>query len=274
MFPKKSKTVGKKREPLKQVKQILDKKNVKETKKIWPLFGQKERYNYLFKKELSNRPLAFLKKRFVKKKPKIIFLGAGKGNYISLFKKELIKNKINPVIDVFSLTETLSQEAKKEVNKDYSRRIPFEHLNSKLSQSIKLLQEEFKHKYDLIISPMGVGFHTMYPANALFTSAMMLKIGGRAFIEVDNLRTADVKHDLIVDNFLSSLKESNISSELKSYIYTQKQIDNIVTIFMRFVNAYNAKAGTNLRFSVNKQNYVDKSKFAITTTFFEIERIT
>jgi hypothetical protein len=137
---------------------------------VWGHNGSKNRFKSIFFKNLERKPISFLQK-LGKENPTVMFLGSGKGGTITEFLKYTSKLKINPVVDVFALTKNLSLEASSKIRQDYSSQVPFEQLNVKNSK-----HKHFKEQYDLIIGAMNVGFHTKYPVNALFTSALMLKV--------------------------------------------------------------------------------------------------
>jgi len=269
----KLKKVGRKREVTSFVESILKRK-----KEIWPsdLFRDQvkpnEYYNQIFKVYLKNKPIAYLKKRFsnTKKQPQIMFLGAGKGNYISLFNEALKESQIKANIDVFSLTKNLDNNIKKIVQKDYSANIPFEELNRAITNKlVKTLQTELLFKCDVIVSPLGVAFHTYYPINAIFTSALMLKKGGTSYLQVNDKSTLydlffnkqyNINKDPVMKHekqkMLNSLAEIGVSEEqykrnIRHVPYYQKQIDNVEQIFQRFVNAYNKNNNTDLRYTIN-----------------------
>ena len=105
-------------------------------KEIWPAFGQEYRYSHIFIKKFSEKPFLHLKK-IKKEKPKIMVLGAGLGVDLIEFKKALNLIKINPTIDVLSLTKSLSPRAKKIVNKDYSQNKAIETIDFKKETKFK-----------------------------------------------------------------------------------------------------------------------------------------
>jgi hypothetical protein len=152
-------------------------------KEKWPAFGQDYRYKYIFYNKFKQKPLLHLKKINLKE-PKVIILGAGQGNDLKLFKEDLSKFKINPIIDVFSLTKSLSPEIKKKiVNKDFSRNKAFESIEA--IKDRKLINQ-IKGKYDLVVAPLSVGVYTDHiPYNLLLTSLLLNK-NGKAYIEVNN----------------------------------------------------------------------------------------
>ncbi len=284
------KPFGQKRKPLKAISNILVKR-----KESWSSEGPKEKFEYVFKKVLKNKPLLFLEKNFSnkKQKPNIMFLGAGKGNYIPLFKQFLTNKKINPNIDVFSLTKNLSKTAQKDVRKDLSSNLAFEELNTKLldidkhkqlsqkqqvttaTTTPKTLQKHMFNNYNLVMAPLSVGYHTKHPANAVFTIAMMLKKGGRAYVEVDDLKTFynTIKKQIP----FSDIKGLGNIQDIKELLYNQKQIDNMPSILSKFVSSYNKTNKTSYRFNIKKHVFIEKDRFyglpEYSSTFFEIERI-
>jgi hypothetical protein len=246
------KPFGKKRSAIKNCKDkiIL-------SKEFWPCNGQKERFKEIFFKNLKKKPFNFLIK-LGKEKPNVMFLGAGKGDTILEFLKHTSKFKIKPIVDVFSLTKGLSKNVLTKVRKDYSTNIAFEELNIKNSK-YKFLE----NKYDLIVGAMSVGYHTKYPTNAIFTSALMLKKGGKAYVEIDDLKSF---LQLNKNEFWKFLKYSTINKE---EIYSQKQILVLEKIFNRMVNVYNPK----LEFTFNFINYKNKMFNNVESVFVEIERL-
>ena len=227
------------------------------SKESWPCNGQKERFKEIFFLNLYKKPLDFLQK-LKKQNPNVMFLGSGRGGTISEFLKYTSKFKIKPLVDTFSLTKNLSKSVLSKVRKDYSANIGFEELNTKNSK-YKFLE----NKYDLIVGAMSVGYHTKYPANALFTSALMLKKGGKAYIEIDDLKQF---LQLNKTQFIKFLKNSNLNKE---EIYSQKQILFLEKVFNRMVNSYDPK----LEFSFNFIKYKNKMFSSVDSVFVEIERI-
>jgi hypothetical protein len=271
-----AKKPGKKRQILKNVSDSLKKKS----ENVWASRGPKEKYIEIFNVVLKNKPMSFLVKRFSnkKQKPNIMFLGPAKGNYIPAFKKRLKNYKIEPNIDVFALTKNLSLSAKKIVRKDYSSNMPFEELNTIANNlKIKLLQKELLHTYDLIMAPLSVGFHTIYPANALFTSALLLSKKGRAYVEVEDYKQFFEKtYKTEFYSFFKvdkSLKQTEKIKDINNMMYSQKQVDNMQKIFNRFVFVYNKKNKTKLKFALNKIIHIEKENYFGSSVFFEIERI-
>ncbi len=247
------KKVGRERETTETVSRVL--RNKVES---WGSYGHKEKYFLLFKTILQNKPISFLEKRFSNTniKPQVMFLGPGKGGYIPVFNSVLYSKKITPEIDVFALTRNLSEEAKRIVRKDFSSndtKIPFERLNTKTrTKKVKELQEAFLHKYDLIMAPLSVGFHTLYPANALFTTALMLKKRGKAYVQIS---------DQFAQQYLFTR-----SPPMKKHF---EMLNNLPQIFQRFVEAHNKRNNTKLKYTLKK---IENSKDIKKSIFFEITR--
>lgn len=245
------KKFGRERETTEQVSKVL--KNKFES---WGSFGNREKFYSLFITVLEYKPLTFLKERFVnsKTKPQIMFLGPGRGGYIPIFKSALKSKNIIPEIDVFALKKSISENVKKEIKTDFSSKIPFEKLNTKTSnKNVKKLQEAFLHKYDLIMAPLSVGFHTLYPANALFTTALMLKTGGKAYIQVS-------------PQFSQQYLFTGSPSNKKNF----EVLKNMDVVFQRFVDSYNKQNNNNLKYTLNRITKTIDNKNII---YFEIERI-
>ena len=230
------KKFGKKREPFDYVsKHIIDRNDV------WGHNGTRSRFRSIFLESLEKKPIHFLQK-CGKEKPTVMFLGPGKGGTITEFLKFTSKLKINPVVDVFALTKHLPSEVNSIIRNDYSNNVPFEHLNVK-SSKYKFLDA----KYDLIVSAMGVGAHTKYTANALFTSALMLQKGGKAYIQT---------------NMWHYLLKSVLDAEKKKLL--------IKNVFNRMAISYNKiLEKSNLNRREYSFNFLENNNLG----FVEIERI-
>jgi hypothetical protein len=244
------KKFGKLRKPSLSLEEYL----VSKAKESWGYNGTKDRFKTIFFEHLQKKPFRFLIK-LRKEKPNVMFLGAGKGEALYQFIKFSSKLKLNPIVDVFSFTKSLTKDVKSLVNKDYSSRTLFEHLNVKKSK-FKFLE----NRYDLVVGAMSVGEHTYYPANAIFTSSLMLLKNGKAYIEVEDLRDRFTVKEY--DAYISYLKK--FPKQHHDELYYQKQIDNLKIIFKRMVYSYNPK----LEFSFK---IIKNPKTAI--NFVEIERI-
>ncbi len=122
---------GRKRSEKKGLNYFLETK-----KESWPAFGQETRYHYNFNIKFLKKPLHHLIK-IKKKKPKIMILGAGEGKDLNLFKEDLNRLKINPAIDVFSLTKSINPEIlKKTVNNDFSKNKAIESIDPIIDKSL------------------------------------------------------------------------------------------------------------------------------------------
>jgi hypothetical protein len=157
-------------------------------KEKWPAFGQEYRYIHTFVKKFSEKPFLHLKK-IKKEKPKIMVLGAGLGIDLIEFKKTLNSIKINPTIDVLSLTKSLSPRAKKIVNKDYSQNKAIETIDFKKETK---LASNLKNKYDLVVAPLSVGVYTDHPSYNMFLTSLMLNKNGKAYIELGEFKLKTV----------------------------------------------------------------------------------
>lgn len=247
------KKIGKIREPTILVKKVLAKEysdaNVKNKSKAWHNYsdGELHRYTDIFSWVLSKKPIEHLLK-INKKTPNVLFLGPAKGEYIVPFKEELVSKGKNPKIDVFGLfKETLSENARKEINKDHSIETAFESLDPKNQIHRKLLLEMIG-KYDLIMAPMSVTYQTNYPAFALYQSALMLSKNGKAYLEVRSLNSA------------SLTGHSNI----------EKQLPQLEKLFNKFISIYNKKNNTQHKYNFNILGDIKTHPVGV---FVEIERI-
>jgi len=99
---------------------------------------------------------------------------------ISNFVNKNIKTKkFLPVIDVLNITkENLSKEGKKFVQKDYSGKVGLETYFEDYNN------EKLIGKYDLVNAICSVGFHSFFGPEALYKSALLLKKGGIAEVDV------------------------------------------------------------------------------------------
>jgi|GEM_PF-1847785 len=144
---------------------------------VWGVNGTKGRFNDIYIMEYNRKPLIHLLNLNRKSKDQlhIMILGSGKGEDTLELNKYLKSNKVDCKIDVFNLKkEVFAKSVAKIINQDYSEDIPFEkYSNSKL-----------ENKFDLVVSSMGVGIHTYWPELALIKSALMLKPGGKAFVDL------------------------------------------------------------------------------------------
>jgi len=150
----------------------------------WGAKGTKNRFQDAML-NLNNAPLKFLISKN-NKEPKIMLLGTGQGLDIFKYKSEFAKHNIVPSFDVFSLHKELAEEvnANKLVNKDYSLGLPFEQINPKIESHSELILNT-KGKYDLVMAQMSVGKYTEHLSTTLFNAALLLKKGGKAYIQIE-----------------------------------------------------------------------------------------
>ncbi len=222
----------------------------------WWYKGNTERFQAVYFNILQKKPINHLTS-LNKKNPKIMILGAALGLDIIKLKEELLKNKVNPQIDVFSLTKIKNtifpkelKQNKKEVlrtiENDYSTGVYFE--NIALNKS---LAEKIKFKYDLVVAPSSVSVFTEHPEYNAFQSALLLNKGGKAYVEIN------VEHYL-VPRSLGGGVNYNVT---KHFPFMIKAVN-------RLIKSYNTKNKTNLEF---KCDFVFYNKTS--APYFEIERL-
>lgn len=216
--------------------------------KSWGDRGSNYRFNSVFKIFLKAKPLDHIL-GLKKPKPEILFLGPGEGDYISLFVNELqITNpRILPKVDVFGLTPTLSDEAKKVVRTDFSKGKALEEIITNPDENKDFINH-VSGRYDLIMADMSVGFHTDYPEHNLAYSALMLNKGGKLYFDFDASRI----RELLPDFNSRSIKFSRFR-----YEYIKRFVE-------RFALFYNRKYETNLKFDVNliPPNYIEVTRIS------------
>jgi len=202
----------------------------------WGHNGEPSRFHPIYNIFLNREPTNFLIS-LKKKNPKIMILGAGKGEDIPLFKKELQQNKINPIFDVFSLTNSLSPKIKRNiVRNDFSNKLGFEQINPQTEEH-KILINKIKGKYDLVVASLSVGVYTKYPSTTLLNAGMLLSKGGRAYIEV-------------------SLAFLEARLDKKSINYSWKLNNKYNLLFNKFVDTINKKENTDYKFRLSMVNGV------------------
>lgn len=247
------KKIGRARKPTRLVKKILKKEyseydNNTKTK-AWYKYtmGEKHRYPEIFSWQLARKPINHLVS-LNKKKVNVMFLGPGKGEYILPFKEDLSRKGINSTVDVFSLDKgSISPEVKKEISKNYSKKTAFESLDPKNPHHKKIFLETIG-KYDLIMAPRSVSYQTNYPAFSMYQAALMLSRNGKAYMEVRSLESV---------KFISDLG-------------LEKKLNNLETVFSRFISVYNKKYKKNNHYSFNIIGDLKKDPVG---AFIEIERI-
>lgn len=193
---------------------------IKNKKEYWPAFGKEHRFEIVYYKKFKKLPIEFLKKS-KNKKPKVMILGAGLGEDIKLLKAELQKNNVNPSVDVFSLTKSISKTAKKEIKKDYSINKALETINFK--EHSKLINN-IKEKYDLVVAPLSVGVYTDHVAYNLFITSKLLNKNGKAYVEVLKDKKLIEKFNRFNELFNKQFKETaefniNQINENEKYFY-------------------------------------------------------
>ena len=104
---------------------------------------------------------------------------------------------------------------------------------------------------------MSVGVHTKYPINALFTSALMLRKGGKAYVEIPAI-------DKDYLEYMKMQKQSRSKYD-KQLFYSKLQATKVEKIFDRFVNSYNPK----LKFKLEAVDTFYHEKYV----FIEVTRI-
>ena len=249
------KKFGKEREVNESVNYILSSK--KKGFESWAYKGDRDRYKVVFELQLKKKPLKYLLDNNIKS-PKIMMLGPSTGKYILEFKKRLLENKIKPIIDCFSLKNELNKDVEKEVRLNLFGKGAFEKLNTKANNpDLKEIQRNLIDKYNLIIAPMSVGVHTKYPINALFTSALMLRKGGKAYVEIPAIDRDHLE-------YMKSQKQSRSKYD-KQLFYSKLQATKVEKIFDRFVNSYNPK----LKFKLEAVDTFYHEKYV----FIEVTRI-
>lgn len=188
-------------------------------KESWPAFGDTYRYEHIFVKKFRKKPLLHLKK-IKKTNPRVMILGAGLGRDLKLFKEDLNKLRIDPTIDVFSLTKSLSKEVKRDVvSTDFSRKKALETISPVKDRK---MIGQIKGKYDLVVAPLSVGVYTDHLSYNLLLTSLMLNKNGKAYIEVEKYdMQAKERFNRFVELYNKQKKEENkfeirIINELKN----------------------------------------------------------
>jgi len=196
-----------------------------EKKDNWEYFGRMG--NMMLKQSEYKHPLqediTLIKKRFKKKSSvDVMVLGAGEGIEAEIINNQLRELKLN--IDTLSLTNSLSENAKLIVRKDYSpEKLKvtdfFEHFN----------HLKFVGKYDYIFSDLGVGYHTYYPEIALLKVGSMLRVGGFATIQIESGKNIKSSQKIVKD-INDYLANKNLANKLRLTIINcdyNKHLDNV-----------------------------------------------
>jgi hypothetical protein len=227
--------------------------------KSWRFKGGLGRFATIYP-ELQEKPLHHLLS-IKNKNPEIMILGAGLGLDSYLFKKELLKKKINATMDVFSLNKIkeskfplmerllFRKKILKSIRNDYSNNDYFENISL-----YKDLPNKLIGKYDLVMASSSVGVFTNHREFNLFQSAILLKKGGKAFIEYGAVSAGWT--------FKNSVGFVDIDSSK-----IQKDLPLITKTINKLVNIYNEQNNTQLKFKISYLWDVERM------CYFEIERI-
>lgn len=183
---------GKKREVKDSVKQRAEGTKTD----VWPNQGEirginlgkknvyiQNSYKRIYSTILKKDPITHLIKKG-NKKPDVLVLGPGAGHDILLLKSELLRNQINPRIDVLGIQKTIDPLIlEKVVDKDLSSGKALEEIAQEPGKNKKIISK-LKERYDMVVAASSAGLHTLYPAFNVFNISAMLKKGGVAYIEV------------------------------------------------------------------------------------------
>lgn len=168
----------------------LTEKNTKLWREDWSApdrifeFGAFHRFRNVYFSELKGIPLKFLI-ALRKRNPKVMVLGPGLGLDLIELKRYLEHYGIDPEIDTFAITKALDQDAKElTVTNEFAFNTPLELIDPKKPEHNAFV-EHVINRYDLVVAPLSVGFHTHYPAQNSFKSALMLNKGGEAFVQLE-----------------------------------------------------------------------------------------
>ncbi|HPC10210.1 MAG TPA: hypothetical protein PLN85_03965 [archaeon] len=250
--------IGHPREPIDGIKKIIDQKkaNINES---WPSFGDSKRFYNIYIDALKGKPLIHLEK-IKNKNPQIMVLGAGGGQDIILLKEYLEYKNIFPDIDVFSLTKSLDKNIieTNTVKNDYSFDTPLESIDPENPKHKKII-DKLIGKYDLVMAPLSVGMYTKYPAVNIFRTALLLKKGGKAYIEIEpfNNTMTTTKHITFI-----TFRDT---SKTKEY-----HLAHLEEIFNKMVNYYNKIEKKNNKYILK---YIRHEKEPNYCLYIEIERI-
>jgi hypothetical protein len=142
---------------------------------------------------------------------RLMVLGPGKGEDVGVA-YEIIENRLGRPqdierlqVDVFGLTQTITEEVKKIVRKDYSgtpeHPTPFEFYEN----------PELVGAYDVVVAQESVGVNTNAHIRALMKSSRLLDVGGVAFIQCRMRKWKKTKGEVqeqMKRNFLWASKHS------------------------------------------------------------------
>ena len=209
----------------------LTEKNTKLWREDWSIpnkvfeFGAFHRFKQVYFNELKGLPLKFLI-ALKKRNPKVMVLGPGIGLDLIELKRYLERFEIDPEIDTFAITKALDVDAKKlTVTNEFAFNTPLELIDPKNPEHNAFVNH-VTNRYDLVIAPLSVGFHTHYPAQNSFKSALMLTKGGEAFVQLEYVFGGE------------------------TLIESAKKRKALKTLFGKLVNNHNKRNGTNLQFEL------------------------
>jgi len=203
---------------------LLTAKNMRR-ERHWQTVGTENRFEQIYLRSTASRPIEFLR-TLGKKQPKVMILGPGVGEDTVKLYRSLTAEHLDPKIDTFGLTNSLSRAARRIIVRDYSINMPLEMITPRVPEHQRLISALIG-KYDLIVGALSVGIHTRYPAYNVFASSLMLSPGGKAFIEVRDYR--DKK--------------------------------KIIEVVKKMVGAYNRANGTNFQFDLENINFTGYNRY-------------
>lgn len=232
-----SKKIGRIREPLPNVKGIIEKKYLEIQE--WPKNGHEGRfidnpiYFHVVKSILKNN-----------KSPRILVLGPGIGEEVVELSRVLKGLKVNPEIESLGLTNQLTENAKKTISKDHSQNMALEEIDPNNAEHKKLIAN-LREKFDYVIAPTSVGIHTRYSAYNGFLCALALKPKGEARITIlkENFSQDHIdlyKHQLETkDAYRYTEREVlKIQNELRLALRLKAQTKTMVPTIYRMLDSY------------------------------------
>lgn len=211
---------------------------IKTKQEEWQHLGKAQEYK---KNSVFWEDLVYFLKLTRKRKSQIMVIGPGKGEDIIKFNEEVAKLNMHPEIDVFGLTKSLSSNAEKIIRTDFSQYLALETLGANPEKYPELVNA-LKGKYDALISILGAGYHTNFPAQNCFFMALMLNVDGRAVIQIDNRILVRTK---------PPSRYSNIEM-LGGAKYFRPLVNKVLNVFPKLVAIYNKLHKTNYRFEIEE----------------------
>lgn len=232
-----SKKIGRIREPLPNVKGIIEKRHLEIQE--WPKNGHEGRfidnpiYFHVVKSILKNN-----------KSPRILVLGPGIGEEVVELSRVLKGLKVNPEIESLGLTNQLTKKAKEVIKKDHSKNLALEEIDPSNAEHKKLINS-LKEKFDYILAPTSIGIHTRYSAYNGFLCALALKPKGEARITILSEDFSQnyidlYKHQLETKEAYGykERETAKIEQELKLALRIKTQTKTIVPTIYRLLNSY------------------------------------